>query len=160
MKKSTKTNFVLAASTFAVAAAVMLLMARVPTEPLTTEVLRAARQRWRTAPVANYRIHFEMHGSVYDVKVRGGIVETATADGNPIRSADPGAYSVVGLFETLELELENRSDPRGPFAGQAETMVMRVRFNKELGYVERYLRSSGGMGRGASIVMLEFERIE
>lgn len=138
----------------------MFFVSREPTETLTTEGLAAARQRWRAGDVTNYRIRFDMHGSVYEVEVRRGIVETATTDGNPLRSADPGAYSVDGLFETLELELENRSDPRGPFAGRAETMVMRVRFNKELGYVERYLRSSGGMGRGASIVMLEFEPIE
>ena len=33
---------------------------------------------------------------------------------------------------------------------------MRVRFNPKLGYVERYLRSSGGHGRGASIEIIEF----
>lgn len=138
----------------------MFFLSREPTETLTTEALTAARLRWLAGDVADYRMRFDMHGSLYEVEVRRGIVETATTDGNPIRSADPGAYSVDGLFETLELELENRADPRGPFAGQAATMVMRVRFNKELGYVERYLRSSGGMGRGASIVMLEFEPVE
>lgn len=138
----------------------MFFASREPTEVLTTEALTAAVQRWREGDVRDYRMRFDMHGSLYKVEIRRGIVETATVDGNPLRSADPGAYSVDGLFETLELELENRSDPRGPFVGQARTMVMRVRFNKELGYVERYLRSSGGMGRGASIVMLEFEAIE
>jgi hypothetical protein len=54
--------------------------------------------------------------------------------------------------------LENSTDPAGPFAGRAETVLMRVRFNRELGYVERYLRSSGGQGRGASIEMIEFTR--
>lgn len=160
VKKTTKINLVLAASTFAVTAAVMFFMAREPTEPLTVEALRSAMQRWQAGNVTNYRIRYEMHGSLYDVDVQDGIVMASTIDGKPIRSADPGAYSVKGLFQTLELELENRSDPRGPFAQQAATMAMRVRFNKKLGYVERYLRSSGGMGRGAAIVMLEFHPIE
>ena len=160
MKKSTRTNFLLAVSAFLIATAAMVFVSREPTEPLTTGALAAATQRWRAASVSNYRMRFDMHGSIYDVEVRRGIVESTTVDGNPSRSADPGAYSVEGLFETLGLDLENRSDPRGPFAGRAKTMAMRVRFNEQLGYVERYLRSSGGMGRGASIVMLEFERLE
>ena len=63
-----------------------------------------------------------------------------------------------GLFDTLEQELDNSTDPAGPFAGRAETVLMRVRFNHALGYVERYLRSSGGQGRGASIERVEFTR--
>ena len=160
VKRSTQINVVLAVSTFAITAAVMFFLARVPTEALTVEALRSAMQRWESGNVSNYQIRYEMHGSLYDVYVQNGIVITATADGQPIRSADPGAYSVMGLFQTLELELENRSDPRGAFARQANTMVMRVRFNEKLGYVERYLRSSGGMGRGAAIVLLEFKPSE
>lgn len=157
VKKSIKINLALALSTFIITAVVMLFIARESTEPLTTEALRSAMQRWQAGDVSDYRIRYEMHGSLYDVNVQDGIVMTATADGKPIRSAEPGAYSVDGLFQTLELELENRSDPRGAFARQATTIAMRVRFNEKLGYIERYLRSSGGMGRGASIVLLEFQ---
>lgn len=157
MKRTTKTNLTIAGVAFLLATVAMFLVAREPTEPLTEDALAEARQRWQTSGVSNYQIRYEMHGSRYDVTVRGGIVTDATVNDAPLRSADPGAYSVEGLFRTLELELDNLDDPRGPFAGRAATMVMRVRFNEALGYVERYLRSSGGMGRGASIVVISFE---
>jgi hypothetical protein len=54
------------------------------------------------------------------------------------------------------MELENLADPAGPFAGRAESVLARVRFNPDLGYPERYLRSAGGFGRGADIQVLEF----
>jgi len=85
-------------------------------------------------------------------------VDQATVDGRPPTTTDLNAYSVDGLFDTLEQELDNLTDPAGPFTGQAGTVMMRVRFNPEFGYVERYLRSSGGHGRGASIELLEFTR--
>ena len=99
-----------------------------------------------------------MHGSEYAIEWRDGIVEQASVDDRPPTTTDLNAYSLDGLFDTLEQELDNLTDPAGPFAGHAGTVLMRVRFNPKLGYVERYLRSSGGHGRGASIEMIEFAR--
>ena len=65
-------------------------------------------------------------------------------------------YGVEGLFRTLELELENATDPHGPFAGRVSAIVMRVRFNAEFGYMERYLRGSGGSGRSVAIELIDF----
>ena len=160
MKRTTKLNLALAALAFSVVTIGAFLITRERTEPLTEAALAEAGKRWRAAGISDYRIRYEMHGSLYDVTVRDGIVTDATVNDGPLRSADPGAYSIEGLFRTIELELENLNDPRGPFAARAHTMVMRVRFNSDLGYVERYLRSSGGMGRGASIVLTTFELAE
>ncbi len=158
MTRRAKTNLALMFVAFSLGLAGTLILLREPTAPLNRSRLEAAGERWRGAGVADYDLTYRMHGSLYAVAVRGGIVTKITVNGEPARTADPAAYSVDGLFETLEMDLENLSNPPGPFAGQAQTMLMRVRFNAELGYVERYLRS-GGAGRSASIELLEFEPV-
>ena len=156
MRRTTRTNLILMGAAFLVGAGGAALWFREPMVPLTREVLAAARQRWHAAGVRGYAVRYRMHGSEYAIEWRDGIVEQATVDGRPPTTTDLNAYSIDGLFDTLEQELDNLTDPAGPFAGQAGTVLMRVRFNPSLGYVERYLRSSGGHGRGASIEMIEF----
>jgi hypothetical protein len=129
-----------------------LIAFREPTVPLTAERLQAARQRWEAAGIGNYQLQYRMHGAAYDVVVEGGIVTSLMVNGQPAATATPQAYSVKGLFETLQQELDNASGPMGP-AG-----IMRVRFHAELGYVERYLRTGGGLGRDVSIELTEFSR--
>ena len=158
MTRRAKTNLTLMFVAFSLGLAGTLILLREPMARLTQSGLEEAGERWREAGVTDYDLTYRMHGSLYAVVVRGGIVTKITMNGEPARTADPAAYSVDGLLETLELDLENLSNPAGPFAGQAQTMLMRVRFNAELGYVERYLRS-GGAGRGASIELLEFQPV-
>lgn len=153
---TTRTNFLLMSAAFVVSSGGAILWYREPMIPLTREVLAAARQRWRAAGVRGYAVRYRMNGSEYAIDWRDGIVERASVDQRPATTADLNAYSIDGLFDTLEQELDNLSDPAGPFAPQAGTVLMRVRFNPKFGYVERYLRSSGGHGRGASIEMVEF----
>jgi hypothetical protein len=160
MKSVTRTNLFLMCAGFVIGAIGAVLWFREPMEPLTREGLAAARQRWRAAAVRAYEVRYRMHGSEYVIHGRDGIVEEASVNGRPPTTSNLNVYSIDGLFDTLEQELENSTDPAGPFAGRAETVLMRVRFNRELGYLERYLRSSGGQGRGASIEMIEFSRRE
>ena len=156
MRRVTKTNLLLMCTAFIVGAGGAFFWFREPMAPLTREVLAAARQRWRAAGVRGYAVRYRMHGSEYAIQWGDGVVEQATVDHRPPTTTDLNTYSIDGLFDTLEQELDNLADPAGPFAGHAETVLMRVRFNPSLGYVERYLRSSGGHGRGASIEMIEF----
>ena len=158
MKGVTRTNFLLTAAAFVVGAVGAVLWYREPMGPLTREDLAAARQRWRAADVRAYEARYRMHGSEYVIHWRDGIVEEALVNGRPPTTTNLNVYSMDGLFDTLEQELENSTDPAGPFVGRAETLLMRVRFNREFGYVERYLRSAGGEGRGASIEMVELTR--
>ena len=133
-----------------------LLIMREPTEPLTVEALHLAREKWEQASVRDYDLRYRMHGLEYDVSVRGGIVESILTDGNPAHPADARLYGVDGLFDLLALELENATDPQGPFAARPGAVVMRVRFHEKLGYPERYLRSSAGMAKPVSIELIEF----
>jgi|GEM_PF-2720325 len=149
------TNILLAAVAFVIGLGAFLWAVREPTEPLTADGLAAARDKWRQASIVDYDIRYRMHGSEYAVRARGGAVVEALVNGKPAMSSDLYNYGVEGLFEVLELELENLNDPNGPFASQAQNIIVRVRFNESFGYIERYLRS-GGMGRGAGIELIEF----
>ncbi len=145
---------------FVVGASGAIVYFREPTEVLTAEGLAAARTRWRNAVVGAYELQYRMHGSQYHLRVRQGRVEELTVNGALPTSADWNAYSVEGLFDTLAAELDNLADPAGPFAGRTQTVFMRVRFHRELGYVERYLRSAAGFGRGATLESVRLRRIE
>ncbi len=160
MSRARKTKYLVMAAAFIAGFTAALLWLRQPMSPLTRESLAAARQRWRDAAVPAYSARYRMHGSEYAIEWRNGIVENALVNGRPPTTTALHAYTIDGLFDTLEEELDNLTDPGGPFAGRVGAVLMRARFNDRLGYVERYLRSSGGHGRGASIEMIEFARRE
>lgn len=132
---------------------------REPTVPLTVEGLREARHRWQAAGIGDYDLRYRMHGATYDVSVRDGIVTTVVANGNAANPADAGSYGMDGLLNLLAMELENAATAGGPFVGGAGSVLMRVRFHAELGYLERYLRSGGGP-RPVAIELLEFKALE
>ena len=160
MRRRLWVYFLITASGFVGGLALVLLTLYEPTEQLTTEKLRLARRKWETAAIRNYDAEYRMHGSTYEVAVRDGIVVELTADGAPAATSDWGAYSMDGLFDTLAQELDmhrNRGDAGGP---SDQRIIMRVRFHDRLGYIERYLRSAGGYGRGVTIEMLSLAPLE
>lgn len=129
---------------FAAGLIAALLAYRVVTEPLTTANLAAAQTRWNFSAIHDYDIAYRMHGVHYDVQVRNNIVTEARIDGQPLHSAELGLYSMTGLFSILAMELENAEDA-------APRPTMRVKFNPEIGHLERYIRGAGGLGRATSI---------
>lgn len=146
----------LTAGAFVLGLVATLLMIRNPSEPFTRAVFEAARQRWRESGIEDYHMRYRMNGSDYVVTVRDGIVTDVTVDGREPHTTNLQTYGMDGLMDVLALELENLQDANGPFGDQAKTIIARVHFHPKLGYVERYLRSSGGMGRGAAVELLEF----
>ena len=129
---------------------------REPTIPLTQSALAQARQRWKEAAIRAYRATYRMHGSLYEVDVRDGLVVGFTVNGQTPSVAQPGAYSIDGLFDTLQAELENIHDPSIPLGMPPGNVVARVRFDDHLGYPQRYIRGGTGPSRGSSLEMLEF----
>lgn len=158
MKFNTR-SVVLMLAAFLVGLCTVLFVMREPMVKLDKAGLSAARAKWSAAGIHDYDMRYRMNGSEYKVVVRGDIVEDLTANDRPARTADWASYSVEGLFNLLALELENMSDPAGPFRGRIQTVVARVRFNSTLGYVERYLRAGGGTPHGASIEVDSFEPV-
>lgn len=155
MNWNARTNIKRALVAFVIGLTACVFFLREPTEKLTTELLASARQRWRMANIADYDLRYRMHGSEYAVRCRNGTVIEAQVDGKPAMSRDLCNYGAEGLFDILELDLENLADPNGPFGRTAQQVIVRVRFNREFGYIERYLRS-GGMVRAGAIELISF----
>lgn len=149
-------NLILAASCFLLGLVAALLVLREPTTPLTQESLARARQRWADAAMLSYRSTYRMHGSLYEVEVQDGLVASITVNGQSPSIAQPGAYSIDGLFDTLQSELENIHDPSNPLGTPPGNVVARVRFDDRLGYPRRYIRGGTGLSRGSTLEMLEF----
>lgn len=134
----------------------LLVYARKPMEPLAAETLDAARARWASVGPAEYEMEFEMMGGRYRVHVRRGRVLELTRNGDPTTSNRPGDFTVEGIFDTLERELEVLHSPSNPFGGDRSTTFLRVHFHPTLGYVQRYLRAVGGTGRSSAIDVTRF----
>ncbi len=150
-------NLIIAPFAFLIGLVGAVVWLREPTVPLTHENLADARERWRNMGLDDYTILYRMNRDSYEIEVSERIVVDAAVNGTILRSDDVGSYSIEGMFRLLDMELENLHDPGGPFAGRGGGSILaRVRYNREFGYVERYVRSSGGMGTGAEIEVLEF----
>jgi len=147
-------NLIVAAVAFLLGLLAALLYLREPTVPLTYEALAEARQHWDDGGIESYRMTYRMHGSLYEVEVRDGLVAEITVNGRTLSIAQPSAYSIEGLFGILQLDLENMNDPSSPLG--PGRMLARVRFQKRLGYPERYVRGGTGVSRGSTLEMLEF----
>ncbi len=137
-------------------AVVAFAQAREPMSPLTLEALEAARTKWRQTGITDYDLTYAMAGGIYVVRVRAGRVVTLTRDEEPTTSHRLADFTVDGLFNTLERELDLLDNPNSPFGGDRSTILLRVRFDSERGYVRRYLRAVGGSGRSEKIEVQHF----
>lgn len=160
MKAITKINIMIALVAFPVGLITTIIVLREPMDPLKDSSFQVARQLWRFSNTRNYDMIYKMNGAEYDVKVRNGIVSRLLLNQKDVTSTDWSAYSMDGLFKILKLEIENLTDPAGPYATQKNTIIARVRYNRKNGHIERYLRSSGGYGKGATIEMIQFKKTD
>ncbi|NOT00624.1 MAG: hypothetical protein HOP29_08355 [Phycisphaerales bacterium] len=144
---------------------------REPLDRLDGARLRIARQNWRSAGIHNYHATYEMAGGVYRVDVRVGRIATLELDDGPVTTSEPERFTIDGLFDVLEMELDafDSPDDADRTAGDATAAdtaepgrhaIMRVRFHPKLGYVERYLRTVTGSGRTHGIEMKSFSTVE
>jgi hypothetical protein len=142
---------------FAVGVAGGVLYWREPTAPLSPANLEAARARWRREDVRDYHVLYRMHGNLYSVTVQNGQVMRVFVNERVLETASLAAYSVDGLFDLLGQELENASDSSEADGTPADRVIRRVRFDRDLGYPERYLRGGGRNSRSTSLIVLRFE---
>jgi hypothetical protein len=157
MQFPTGRKALLAAGAFGGGIVLAVLVFREPTKPLARTALDAAHSRWAAAAIRDYDVAYRMHGALYEVEVRDGTVVRAVVNGLRSTSPDWEAYSIDGLFAILELELAG-VEPPGGTASSIQAPLMRVRFHKELGYPERYLRAATGLSRAASVELVSFVR--
>lgn len=137
-----------------------ILILREPMEAFTRQRLDEARKSWEQAGFLDYNMSLEMAGNAYRVEVRGGMVRRLTQNGRTTTTHRPQDFSVTGLFDTLERELEIRDDPRNAFGGEPANTILRARFHPKLGYPERYLRVVGGTGRSLAIYVTALSPVQ
>ena len=155
MKRSTlKTTRWLAAVTGAALAILILLGFAVisksePLPQLTDEAFDAAWLRWQANDLASYNIQIDVSGpqsATYLVEVRNHQVVLATRDGFPLKTQRTlGTWSVPGMFDTVEVDLDRRDSAVTEDAGKNPfTLRLSCLFDEEYGFPSRYRRNELG----------------
>jgi hypothetical protein len=128
---------------------------------LTNERLAQARDRWSRHAPADYDLEVLVHAdrleeTHFQLRVGDGEVLEALQNGS-VRAARADAYTVAGLFDILERELELALDPSSGFGAPAGYGVyLKARFDPDYGYPQRYRRSVGGTSNGVEITVVRF----
>jgi hypothetical protein len=146
--------WIAAAAALVLALAVLAaLLLRPRMEPLTVERLNAAKQRWQARRPADYDMQIVVSGiqkGVHAIKVRDGDVVDMTTGGAEVPKHVWPRWTVEGLFDFLETELENARDPANTYGvADPNQVVLQADFDEPTGYPRRFLRHV--MGRQASV---------
>ena len=130
-----------------VALAVFAVVARRGPPQLTREAYQSAVERWEENGPADYDLDLELAGNrpgKIHVEVRGGEVVHMTRDGvEPSQKRTWDYWSVPGMLETIDQELEMAHDPAASFNSRGVTqMVMWAEFDPRT-RIPAQLRSRG-----------------
>jgi hypothetical protein len=136
---------------FVVAAAMLRIFATQRLPELTASELEKAEQLWEQAAPAGYEIDVEIlrgrPGTVH-VEVRNDEVTAMTRDGRSPAQRTWWYWSVPGMFETLERELEMAEDPVHEVGAASGTRwQLRCEFDPAYGYPRRFHRYVSGGGQ-------------
>jgi hypothetical protein len=128
-----------------VAMLVFFMVARRGPPQLTREAYQSAVERWEKNGPADYDLDIELSGNrpgKIHVEVRGGEVVHMIRDGvEPSQKRTWDYWSVPGMLETIDQELEMARDPAAAFNSPRVTqMVMWAEFDPRLGYPRSYDR--------------------
>jgi hypothetical protein len=117
---------------------------------LTEARLTEAEDRWDRAAVASYDMDIKIGGAqpgLVHIEVRNGEVSAMTRDGRSPPARTWIVWTVPGMFETLERELELAQDPVHEMQAAAGTELrLRSEFDPQLGYPRKYHRYVTGGG--------------
>lgn len=117
---------------------------------LTDSAIQDAERLWEQSRPASYDMRVEISGAqpgAVTVSVRNGAVAAMTRDGRtpPERTWD--VWTVPGMFETLEREVELAADPVQQMGAATGTQLhLRCEFDARFGYPRRYHRFVNGGG--------------
>ncbi|MHC4136968.1 MAG: DUF6174 domain-containing protein [Planctomycetota bacterium] len=125
---------------------------RQPGEPLTEELLAAARARWQERGLCAYDLEVSVSGAQegeHKIEVRDGRVTKMTTGGAAVREGAWEYWSVEGMFRFLQSELSNREGAGEAFGADTADVELRVVFDDSYGYPAHFLRHV--MGRPKSV---------
>ena len=94
------------------------LLAHGRTPRLTAAELEQAELRWQAARLDDYDMDVQVAGrqpGIFHVEVRGGEPATASRNGFVPRRGTWDVWTVPGMFETLQQELDQAANHAGPF---------------------------------------------
>lgn len=131
---------------------------------LTQERLDRARPLWGESGPASYAIDIQMGGALTDrrhIEVRDGRVIEMTINDRPASEGSWEYWSVDGMFDFLQAELRNAEDPPpGLGISDPSQIVLRARFDPELGYPTHFFRHLLGRQQGTEWEVVRFEVVE
>jgi hypothetical protein len=141
--------------------AVGLLLLRSDSAPdLTQEALNEARSRWSENGPTSYVLEIQMAGTLSDLRsivVEDGAVVEMTSNGQPAVESAREHWSVDGLFGFLQQEIDNRASPPAALGVSApEQIVIKARFDPDLGYPTYFLRHLLGRQVGTEWKVVAF----
>ena len=132
---------------------------------LTSDSLADARTRWIAARISDYEMLVLMKASGLKpsevrVTVRGGRAIELTLNGEPASSGAPSLYTVDGLFELLDRELELASRPVQPASeSQQDRPIVRACFDSATGVPQHFLRVVPGTNRSTEWRVLKWRAL-
>ncbi len=131
---------------------VWVLATRDPLPELTPRRLEQARQLWRQRGPRNYEMTLVLGdpqgGERIQIRVEGGrAVSAVRRPGGELPRRVWDFWTVTGLFDILQRDLENRQNPQRAFGvSNAAMVVLRCRFDPQYGYPRQYQRVVRGRG--------------
>jgi Family of unknown function (DUF6174) len=144
------TLFVLGSIAFALVSLVLALeffvVERIPL--LTESELIAAKKRWQEHGPASYDMEIELRGAQpghVQLSVRNRVVAAETRDGRVPKEHTWETWTVPGMFNTLETDMEIAENPEQTIQAAAGTKwQLRCEFDPKLGIPRRYHRLASG----------------
>jgi hypothetical protein len=142
--------FVVACVALAIGCVVLALQffvaERLPT--LDEPALEAAMSRWNEHGPSDYDMDIELRGAQpgkIHVEVRNSEVTAETRDGRDPNRSTWGTWSVPGMFDTLERDIQIAADPQAEIqAAPGTTWRLRCEFDPRYSYPARYHRMVTG----------------
>jgi hypothetical protein len=118
---------------------------------LTPARLQAAEERWHTNGPADYNMDVNIKGNrpgTVQVEVRKRVVTKMVRDGQtPSQQRTWDVWSVPGMFDTLEREIELAEDPEREMQAERGTKLwLKAEFDPDYGYPARFHRAVFGGG--------------
>lgn len=124
--------------------ALVIVSRRQAAPPLTGEALEAAQRTWHERGPASYRMDLVVTGrqaSSYHVEVRDGKPTQVLRNQRPTTGRTWHYWTVPGLFEVLEHDIECSDDPTQGFgASPGSHAVLRAVFDAQWGYPRKFER--------------------
>jgi hypothetical protein len=130
-------------SLLAIVCGVLFLRSTKALPPLTADDLAAAERLWAERGPSDYDLDVEIGGRQsgrFHIEVRSGRTTTVTRNGVQPQRRTWDTWTVPGMFDTLDQELELAARPEGAFGQPGARAVMRAVFDDDLGFPKRYER--------------------